>query len=135
MILSFASMPFELNLWALNKWLSDSKRLLLPRVEQDGLQIYKVTSWKQLYISHMNIQEPNPFQCEKVSLDQINYILVPAICFDANFHRLGYGKGYYDRFLPNVPKAKKWGVGFKEQLIPALPSEQHDYQLDSVFLF
>lgn len=136
MVLSFASKPFEISLWAFNKWLADSGRLLLPRVESDSLQIYHVTSWKQLYISSLNIQEPNPFQCEKViNLAEIPYALVPAVCFDGNKHRLGHGKGLYDKLLPLLSSAQKWGVGFKEQLTSALPVEPHDISLDEVFLF
>lgn len=59
-------------------------------------------------------------------------IIVPLIAFDATLHRVGYGGGFYDRLLAAHPNARKIGVAFDLQEIPAVPTEPHDQKLDSV---
>ncbi len=135
-VVSFASKPFELNLWPLNAWLKKQGRLLLPKVERKGLSIYKVRSYQDLKLSSFGIQEPDSSSCEKISPEETSLIvLVPALCFDENFHRIGYGKGHYDQFLLTLSEAEIWGIGFKEQQLSAIPVESHDFAMDEVFLF
>ncbi|MDJ0652257.1 MAG: 5-formyltetrahydrofolate cyclo-ligase [Simkaniaceae bacterium] len=137
-IISFASKEEELNLWPLNKQLADEKRLLLPRMISDAeILPFQVKDIDQELVLHQKwrILEPNPEVCKKVSLDTINFAIVPGIAFDRGYGRLGYGKGFYDRFLSKLscPLA---GVGFKEQLLESLlPREQHDISLTDIYLF
>lgn len=135
-IVSFASLIHEVDLWPLNEKLAEEKRLVLPRICGDELELYFVDSLKeQLEISPWKILEPIPSKCRKVSLDEIQTILVPGLAFDENHMRLGFGKGFYDRLLEKC-QAKKYGVGFKEQLsISPLPCEVHDQMLDEIYLF
>jgi len=58
-------------------------------------------------------------------------LLVPLLAFDAQRHRLGYGKGHYDRYLYQH-KVLSIGVGFEGQEVPAVPSEPHDRVLDVI---
>lgn len=134
-VLSFASNPLEINLWPLNQWLAKHQRLFLPKTEEQSLSPYEVFSFEQLISSKYSIKEPDPKVCRKVSLEEIDLILVPGLYFDDHFHRLGYGKGYFDRFLSTLPHALKWGVGFKEQQKNKLPQESHDIYLDKILLF
>lgn len=62
-------------------------------------------------------------------------MFVPLVAFDENCHRLGHGKGYYDRyFAENIgPATKKIGLAFAEQKVPVLPVEKTDVRLDAVF--
>ncbi len=135
-VLSFASSPFEINLWPLNRWLIKKNRLLLPKVEKKQLQIYEVNSLQDLKISSQGIQEPCPLHCKKVEIKGCNpLILVPALAFDRTHHRIGQGKGHYDKLLLLFPKSIKWGVGFHEQKCQSLPIEDHDLALDKVLFF
>lgn len=59
-------------------------------------------------------------------------IVVPAIGFDHNKNRLGFGAGYYDSFLKNHKKATKIGVAFNYQLIQEIPAEKHDIRMDII---
>lgn len=63
---------------------------------------------------------------------EIDVILVPGVAFDHEGNRIGYGAGYYDRFLENYPNATKIGVCFLEQIDIELPSEIFDHQMDIV---
>lgn len=63
---------------------------------------------------------------------KFDIILVPMIGFDASLHRLGYGGGYYDKFLATQPQATKIGVCFELGKVDALPIEPHDIALDYI---
>jgi 5-formyltetrahydrofolate cyclo-ligase len=59
-------------------------------------------------------------------------LLVPCLGVDAAGHRLGYGRGYYDRYLAAHPETHSIGVIFAVQVVPALPAESHDQRLGAV---
>jgi 5-formyltetrahydrofolate cyclo-ligase len=63
---------------------------------------------------------------------QYDAVIVPMLGFDASLHRLGYGGGYYDKFLATQPGAKKIGVCFEVGRLEALPAEPHDIPLDVI---
>ncbi len=136
-VLSFASFGSELDLWVLNRSLAQEKRLLLPKITPSGLSIYFVKNLEQDLLVHprFSILEPKN-NCLEIGFDLIDCVLVPALAFDSNNHRLGYGKAYYDRLLKLLPKAVKLGIGFTEQRHTSLlPVEPHDERVDEVLLF
>jgi 5-formyltetrahydrofolate cyclo-ligase len=63
---------------------------------------------------------------------QLSIVIVPGMAFDKQGHRLGRGKGYYDRFLSRVPNIYKIGVCFPFQLVESVPSEETDILMDEV---
>ena len=71
---------------------------------------------------------PKPFNKE-----EINFAIVPGIAFDKDGFRLGYGKGYYDRFLSSI-SPYKLGVCQKEFFVDTLPHNEYDIQMDSVMV-
>jgi 5-formyltetrahydrofolate cyclo-ligase len=121
MVASFASFGDEIDLWRLNEELARQGRLLLPKVVGQELHFCPVAQLKDLKLSAWGILEPTA----QSYAGMIDAILVPGLAFDRNGHRLGYGKGYYDRFL-NTFNGQKIGVGFKEQMTDSLPAEAHD---------
>src|SRR5262249_165220 len=77
--------------------------------------------------------EPAPEFRHLLNPSAIELVLVPGIAFDRQGHRLGFGGGYFDRFLPKAPKAFRIGLAFEVQLSDdALPKEAHDAQLDCI---
>lgn len=114
-VFSFSSFKYEIDTILLNQILSREGRLFLPKMENGSLSFYSEEK-KGVYSSS-------------------TAILVPAVAFDLNHNRLGYGKGYYDRYLSQIPYAQTFGIGFKEQLVERLPIEPHDIPLNSVHLF
>lgn len=132
-ILSFASLPDEIDLWTLNQFLAKEKKLLLPTMSGQTLQPVPVLDLAHLHPSKWSIQEPA--QLSFFDFNQISCVLVPGLGFDLEKQRIGYGKGYYDHFLKQLPHALKVGIGFREQLIHQIPIEPHDQQLDQLFLF
>ena len=78
------------------------KIVVLPRVEDGNLKFYKINSIDNILIkSNFGVKEPLAKEENFVSIDNIDLVIVPGICFDKNMNRLGFGKGYYDRFLAN----------------------------------
>ncbi len=132
-VLSFASLPDEIDTRAINEKLAEEGRLALPRIVNGKLQPYRVSDLSTLKASHYNILEPTHH--EPISQSEIECILVPGLCFTSNGHRIGFGKGHYDRFLAHLIATPKFGIGFKEQLIDRIPIEEHDIQLTKIFLF
>lgn len=63
---------------------------------------------------------------------EVDVIIVPMLGFDENLHRLGYGGGYYDRFLATQPQAQKIGVCFEAGKLNQIPVEPHDIPLDII---
>ncbi len=133
-VLSFASLPEEINTWPLNRVLLEEDRLYLPKVMEQELGIFKVERFAHLYRSSWGILEPDPEKCSLIAPAQIDCALIPGLGFDLDKRRLGYGKGHYDRLLGKLKL--KVGVAFQEQLVEGdLPWEPHDQPVDALYLF
>jgi 5-formyltetrahydrofolate cyclo-ligase len=134
-ILSFSPLSYELDVSKLNRLLTKKKKLALPRVVNNELEIYLVDDLSNLTLSNYGILEPSVNPEKKISIEKISHILVPALLFDPYNNRLGHGFGFYDRLLKDQ-KAKTIGIGFIEQLhTPFLPISPHDVALNELFLF
>lgn len=105
---------------------ADGKRLLLPRVEASGIVAADGSS--PHIVSKFGVHEPSG---PPVDPRQIDLVIVPGLAFTREGDRLGYGRGYYDMFLPKVP-APSVGVCFEEQLVDEMPLAAHDVQVDRV---
>lgn len=77
------------------------------------------------------IWEPDPTRSKKADVSRLGAVILPGVAFDANGGRLGYGGGYYDRFLAQLThKPLLIGYGFSMQMVEHVPTEQHDQKLD-----
>jgi 5-formyltetrahydrofolate cyclo-ligase len=104
----------------------EGKRLLLPRVEATGI-VAADGDWP-LVASKFGVQEPTG---PAVDVGEIDFVIVPGLAFTLAGDRLGYGQGYYDRFLPTV-SAPNAGVCFSDQLVDEMPLADHDVRVDAV---
>ncbi|MBL6444961.1 5-formyltetrahydrofolate cyclo-ligase [Fulvivirga sp. 29W222] len=73
---------------------------------------------------------PEPVEGDIADIEGIDLVLVPLICFDKVGHRVGYGKGFYDRFLKKVPKARKVGLALTPPLDIIKYSDEMDVRLN-----
>jgi 5-formyltetrahydrofolate cyclo-ligase len=105
---------------------ADGKRLLLPRVEDGDLVVCDGDG--PMALSRFGISEP---QGPPVPFAEVGFVIVPGLAFTVDGVRLGYGGGFYDRFLPQVA-APNAGVCFSEQLVDALPFQTHDVRVQQV---
>ncbi len=133
-VLSFSSTQGEIETRPLNELLAHENRLLLPKVVGNRLTIHLVSNLTtDLAPSAWGIMEPIAEKCPEIPLDSVHAILVPGLAFDKNRHRLGFGKGYYDRLLAEAP-IPSIGIGFIEQRIDELPIDPWDIPLDNTLL-
>jgi len=106
--------------------LEQGKNLLLPRIIDDNIQFYIVSNLERLEKGSFEIMEPND-RCEKAK--KIDCILIPTVGVSKLGTRLGYGKGYYDRFLSST-NAVKISLTYSKQIVKSIPSDSHDVRID-----
>lgn len=131
---AFASTPGEINTYPiLEGILAGGKKLYLPRVAMDRTHFdyYPVPDFKKLSSGAFGILEPS--SGHPAAWADIDIALVPGLAFDLRGHRLGFGKGYYDRVLPRLKKtALTVGLGYSFQIVERIPDEVHDVLLKSI---
>lgn len=118
--------PFgaEINLIPLTK---DNKNFYIPRVEKDGMHFYKFDKNTRLKKSKFGIPEPTSGEiCD----ERIDFMIVPALAISKDKYRIGYGGGYYDKFIGKNNLKHKIGVIFDFQEIDYIPVEKFDQKLD-----
>lgn len=131
-VLLYYSLPDEVDTHAfLDELRSAGKIVLLPRVVDEGTMVlHRYTSRADLSEGAFGIMEPvgEPF----TDYAAIDVAVIPGMAFDADGHRMGRGRGYYDRFLSSVPCIYKIGVCFDFQKVEAVPVEATDVSVDVV---
>ena len=105
------------------------KQILLPVVVGDDLILRRYEGISSMKVGAYNILEPSGD--EFTAYEEIELVVVPGVAFDRHWHRLGRGKGYYDRLLPrtNCPKI---GICFPFQQVEEVPTESFDVPMDGV---
>lgn len=95
-----------------------------------ALLFKKISSLDSLTQSCFGLFEPNE-SCKTVSPTEKTFCIVPALAFSRDGHRLGYGKGFYDRFLADF-KGKSAGFSYSALLCDTLPQDEHDIPLNII---
>lgn len=114
----------------LQQALADGKRLALPKCYGKEMRFILVQDLDRIRSSAFGA--PEPVDDFPVADDPNALVLVPGIAFDAAGHRIGYGGGYYDRFLAQEPNHPTLALCFDFQLLPRLEAEPHDIAVDTV---
>ncbi len=129
-VLLYRSLPDEVDTHALiDRW-AERKRLLLPVVKGEALELRLYRPGEALLKGRFGIEEPAGAAFTRFA--SIALAVVPGVAFDRGCHRLGRGKGYYDRLLPQLSAAYKIGVCFPFQLLDEVPTEPFDMPMDEV---
>lgn len=89
-------------------------------------------NWDDLEKGAYGILEPIIHSQKTIPLKKINLIIIPGVGYDEKGNRIGHGKGYYDRLITKIPKAKLIGLGFEFQIVPTIPIEPHDRKVDTI---
>lgn len=132
-VLLYHALPDEPDLQPLlDGALREGKRVLLPVVVGDDLELRAHQGPDTLREGAFHILEPVGAVFPPSQYDQIALALVPGMAFDRAGHRLGRGRGYYDRLLPRLARARRIGICFPFQYFDAIPNEQHDIPMDAV---
>lgn len=130
-ILSYASYGSELDTSYLHKHaLSLGKEVYYPKVCQDSMIFYKIDNFEDLEEGYKGILEPSGTSKEYEKQDA--FMLVPGVVMGRNRYRIGYGKGFYDRFLAMHKNIFTVGGCYESQLIEAVPGDEHDVKMHCV---
>lgn len=130
-IVAYYPLPDEVDVrQLLDVWIAEGKTVFLPKVTgEDTMQLRRYTGRDSLQEGAFHILEPTgELMTDEVSVD---VVLVPGVAFDAEGHRLGRGRGYYDRFLRTC-KARTIGVCFDFQKVDEVPVDAFDITIDEV---
>ena len=122
----------EVNLSELALALTNSgAKVLKPIMMSEEEGVMEFTNWENAF----DPRERKSWQpsLTLVKPEEIDVIVCPVVAFDSECNRLGYGGGYYDRFLPRMsPSALKLGVAFACQQVEEIPRDPHDIPLDCI---
>ena len=123
----------EVDTWGLLKAILNVNREIkfaTSKTLQNGrLSHYQIRADSQFKVNKWGI--PEPVNTLPIGLTEVDMVLIPLIVFDISGHRLGYGKGYYDRFLADLPQVKKIGLTLGPPLDKIDYVQQHDIQMDA----
>lgn len=137
-IFIYISAGSEVQVWGiLDYCFKSGKNLFAPRCHEDkkrnDMSFYKISSLEDLSTGSYGISEPKAYCKEMCEADTLSCIcIVPGLSFDEKGTRLGYGKGYYDKFLKANSKIYSIGLCYEEMLETELPKDAHDMAVDEI---
>lgn len=127
-ILAYYPLSEEINIIPIiNDALMNQKQVALPiTINKTGdMGFYFIDSIDNLVKGNFGIMEPIKDNKKRVINFNDSVCIVPGICFDMKFYRLGYGKGYYDKFLATY-SGISIGLCYQEMLVDKLPTDRFD---------
>ena len=114
----------------LEQALKDGKRVAVPKVYGDEMKFLYLDDLSQVEKGYAGI--PEPIADEPVADDDTALVLMPGLAFDPQGHRIGYGGGFYDKFLAAEPNHPTLALCYEFQMLPRLDTEEHDIPVDTV---
>lgn len=111
--------------------LQKGKRVACPRVVKNpaGLEHYEIRALGDLVESSRGLWQPDPVRTQPIDLETIDLVVVPGVAFDRLGNRIGFGAGFYDRFLAGIA-APKVGLAFSLQIAERVPHSLRDVPVD-----
>ncbi len=101
------------------------KKVFFPKTLGSGLVFLRTRNLEELTPGAFAIPEP-PADAERARGDELDLVLVPGVAFDFSGNRIGYGKGFYDRFLKDIPRQIRFGLAYRFQVLESIPSHETD---------
>jgi 5-formyltetrahydrofolate cyclo-ligase len=114
----------------LEQALADGKRVAVPKVYGDGMKFIYLSDLKQVAPGYAGI--PEPVADGPLGDDPTALVLMPGMAFDKEGHRIGYGGGFYDKFLATEPGHPTIALCYEFQMVEQLPTEEFDIPVDCV---
>ena len=115
----------------LRRAIKDGKQVAVPKVVgPHHMEFYYIDSLEQLSAGYMGIPEPEATGKTPACPDEQTIFLVPGAAFDAKGGRIGYGGGFYDAYFSSNPPGIRVGIGFSSQIVPQIPTQEHDCCMD-----
>lgn len=133
-VMVYVSKPPEVDTMPLIRHFIDHDiDVIVPIIEREtrSLRLSRLDDPGNLVVSTFSVPEPIGNEIP-VKGEDLEVIIVPLLAFDRSGHRLGYGAGYYDRFLSSCPQAKRIGAAFSCQEIRSVPADANDVAMDII---
>ncbi len=110
---------------------ANHKKVALPVCMDQGQMIFRrIDSLHDVSPGRFGILEPKP-ECEEIIPDEHTLCVCPALCCDMRGYRLGFGGGYYDRYLVDFPGVKA-ALCYADSMIPKLGEDAYDIKMDVI---
>ena len=118
----------------IKKCLSLGKKVAVPVADMKLGKIIPVQfeSFSSLKKSRFGVPEPALENSIKIPASKIDFIVVPGVAFDTSRNRIGYGKGFYDRFLSRHGKIPNAAIAFEAQLLSSVPAGSADMKVRKI---
>lgn len=113
--------------WIIKKAWDLHKQVAVPKIEGEEMKFYRISSFDDLQVGYRGIQEPVN---QALTKEENAVIILPGVAFDRKRNRIGYGKGFYDKFLDKHPSCKTIAIGFACQIVDEIQTDSFDYQPD-----
>ena len=114
----------------LEQALKDGKKVAVPKVYGEEMKFLYLDDLTKVSTGYAGI--PEPIADGPVADDETALVLMPGLAFDPQGHRIGYGGGFYDKFLAAEPNHPTLALCYEFQLLPELDTEEHDIPVDTV---
>lgn len=110
-----------------------NKKVVIPKCypDQFKMEFRTFESESQLEIVYFGLKEPIVSKTSLIKAQDIDLVIVPGICFDREGFRIGYGGGYYDRYLSEY-KGQTISLAFETQIVPSIPVEPYDMPVHQI---
>ncbi|NIK13382.1 5-formyltetrahydrofolate cyclo-ligase [Alkalibacillus almallahensis] len=118
----------------INKAWKEGKKVAIPKCypKQDhDMKFFEYTNRLELENVYLDLYEPKTDEVRYIAPSQIDLLFVPGLLFDQQGYRIGYGGGYYDRYLPNFHQTTI-SLAMEEQLVNSIPSDKLDQPVDYI---
>ncbi|MBP3968373.1 5-formyltetrahydrofolate cyclo-ligase [Bacillus sp. WL1] len=128
------SMENEVNTYPIiEKAWKEGKRVVVPKCNKETrtMSFRKISNFDQLETVYMNLREPIPALTEEVNADEIDLQIVPGVAYTERGERIGYGGGYYDRYLVHY-KGKTLSLAYSFQMVEHIPVEPFDKNVEKI---
>jgi 5-formyltetrahydrofolate cyclo-ligase len=131
-IYTYVSMDNEIDtIMLIDYSLSLEKRVFVPRVSGKDMEFYEISDISELNPDYMGIYEPD-INGKEPDYSRTGFMCMPGLAFDRSYNRIGYGGGFYDRYLSVDNKLYKAALAYEAQLLESIPAQDGDVRPDMI---
>ena len=114
--------------------LNNNKEIYVPKINSQNktMEAVRIHNFSELIVNKYGISEPSIVDKNNIGLD-FDLIIMPGVAFDREGNRLGYGGGYYDKYISHLNKeVNKVALAYSFQLVNNIEAEEHDIKVNSI---
>lgn len=131
-IYTYVSMDNEIDtIMLIDYSLSLEKRVFVPRVSGRDMEFYEISDISELSPGYMGIYEPD-INGKEPDYSRTGFMCMPGLAFDKSYNRIGYGGGFYDKYLSVENKLYKAALAYEAQLLESIPAQDGDVRPDMI---